>query len=156
MRIHTKIVIVFLLLLSTSCVHVSSPNIAENDNISANEAVLLTRVYGALVPAQIAVHNEDDGPIGLPIARLAVTADGQILAVKIRSGEHLRISQYGSLRGKAIGDFFVEERESSVFIVMKDQETSTVQTARNNFPWLFSKLPTAKSFAGGLTFQPTK
>ena len=159
--------VLFSVLLLSSCVAISTANITEIDRLDKDEGVIITRTQGTNLElvGQSLVHDKDDTGIGFPLGRIGVSKESQLIMIKVKARKNTYLSSFASYGGKAyfgkddfnftvqpgtvtyIGDIAAHEKFKSVTIVMEDNEASTMAMAKKAAPWLFSKYAYKKSIA---------
>jgi len=167
MSMFRAIIALLAVSLLSACVAISTANMSEVDTLSKDEGVILVRTQGTNLElvGQILVHDKDDTGIGLPLGRIGVSKESQLIMIKVAAKENTYLSSFASYGGKAwfskddfnfsvepgtvtyIGDITAHEKFRSVTIVIEDKEDSTVAQANKAAPWLFSKYRYRKAIA---------
>ena len=153
-----------MVLSIASCVTVS-PNLKQNEDIGLDEGILIVRFHAVRASGVLAIHQ---GAVSLPYAGFAISPNEKLKAIKIKSGNGLRISTYkvGKLIAHFddktlnfnikprtityIGDIYVNEQPGSVGLRIVDNESETKEDIKRLYPQLFEKfsyekfIPTTK------------
>lgn len=159
----TRILTIIATLFLSACVPIT-PNISQSEEIGPNESILIAKFNSVQASGRLQIHQ---GVISFPYAAISVQPDErQLKVIKIRGAKDLHFATYTVGNKSAyfekntlnfdiaprtiayIGDIIVIEKPQSVAIRFVDNESETLEEARQMYPELFAKYRYMKSLPG--------